>query len=81
MVAAAVSTTFLVALVTGHWEDIDGLKQYATSVAGLIVGGVIAAPLAALISRVLPVRPVAWLIGLLILVLAGIQLVGPLLGR
>jgi len=27
------------------------------------------------------VRPFAWLIGLLILVLAGIQLVGPLLGR
>lgn len=81
VVAAAVSTTFLVALVTGHWEDIDGLKQYGTSVAGLIVGGVIASPLAALISRVLPVRPFAWLIGLLILVLAGIQLVGPLLGR
>ena len=81
VVAAAVSTTFIVALVTGHWEEVDGLKQYGTSVAGLIVGGVIASPLAALISRILPVRPFAWLIGVLILVLAGFQLIGPLLGR
>ena len=81
VVAAAVSTTFIVALVTGHWEEVDGLKQYGTSVAGLIAGGVIASPLAAFISRILPVRPFAWLIGVLILVLAGFQLLGPLLGR
>jgi|APAra7269096979_1048534.scaffolds.fasta_scaffold05659_6 uncharacterized membrane protein YfcA len=81
VVAAAVSTTFIVALVTGHWEEVDGLKQYGTSVAGLIVGGVIASPLAAFISRILPVRPFAWLIGVLILALAGFQLLGPLLGR
>lgn len=79
VVAAAVSTTFIVALVTGHWRELEDLRQYGTSVAGLIVGGVIAAPLAAYIARILPVRPFARLIGLLILVLAAIQLAGPLL--
>lgn len=79
MVAMAVSTTFLVALLTGHWREIDGLQQYATSVAGLIVGGVIAAPLAARITKVLSIRPFAWMIGLLILILAGAQLLGPIL--
>ncbi|HYC98167.1 sulfite exporter TauE/SafE family protein [Brevundimonas sp.] len=80
VVAAAVSTTFIVALVTGHWRDLDDLRQYGTSVAGLIAGGVVAAPLAAHIARALPVQPFAWLIGVLILLLAAIQLVGPLLG-
>lgn len=77
VVAAAVSTTFVVALATGHWRDLDDLGQYGTSVAGLIAGGVVAAPLAARIARVLPVRPFAWLIGLLLLLLAVIQLAGP----
>lgn len=81
VVAAAVSTTFIVALATGHWRDLDDLRQYGTSVAGLITGGVIAAPLAARIARVLPVQPFAWLIGVLIVLLAAIQLAGPLLGR
>lgn len=76
VVAAAVSTTFIVALATGHWRDLEDLRQYGTSVAGLIAGGVIAAPLAARIARVLPARPFAWLIGVLILILAAVQLVG-----
>lgn len=76
VVAAAVSTTFIAALASGHWREMDDLRQYGTSVAGLIFGGVAAAPLAARIARVLPVRPFAWLIGLLILLLAAVQLVG-----
>lgn len=79
VVAMAVSTTFIVALATGHWRDVEELRQYGTAVIGLITGGVIAAPLAARVARVLPVRPFAWLIGLLILFLAAIQLAGPLL--
>jgi uncharacterized membrane protein YfcA len=74
VVAVAVSTTFITALLTGHWQDVADLKQYAASVAGLIAGGVAAAPLAAFFTRVLPVRRFAWLIGLLILILAGLQL-------
>lgn len=79
VVATAVSTTFLTALLTGHWGELSDFRQYAASIAGLICGGVVAAPLAARIAKVLPLRPFAWLIGLLILVLAAIQLIGPLL--
>lgn len=79
VVAMAVSTTFIVALASGHWRDVNELRQYGTAVIGLITGGVIAAPLAARIARVLPIRPFARLIGLLILLLAAIQLAGPVL--
>lgn len=74
VVAAAVSTTFVVALASGHWRDLDDLWRYGTSVAGLIGGGVLAAPLAARIARILPVQPFAWLIGLVIVLLAAVQL-------
>lgn len=81
VVAMAVSTTFIVALATGHWRDLDDLRQYGTAVIGLIAGGVIAAPLAARVARILPAKPFAGLIGVLILLLAAIQLAAPLLGH
>ncbi len=77
VVAMAVSTTFIVALASGHWRDVNELRQCGSAVIGLITGGVIAAPLAARIARVLPIKPFAGLIGLLILLLAAIQLAGP----
>lgn len=80
VVAVAVSTTFLTALLTGHWQEVTDLKQYGASVAGLIAGGVLAAPLAAFFTRILPVRRFARLIGLLILTLAGLQLYALLQG-
>lgn len=73
VVATAVSTTFLVALLSGHWRNVAGLEQHLTAVLGLIVGGVAAAPFAARIARVLPLRPFAWLVGLLIIGLALMQ--------
>lgn len=81
VVAIAVSTTFLTALLTGHWGEIEDLQRYGTSVAGLICGGVLAAPLAARVARILPVRPFAQAIGLLILILAAFQLAGPIFGH
>jgi uncharacterized protein len=80
VVAVAVSTTFIVALATGYWRDFENLGQYAASVGGLVFGGVLAAPLAAHITRILPARPFARLIGVLILMLAATQLAGPWLG-
>jgi uncharacterized membrane protein YfcA len=70
VVATAVSTTFLVALLSGHWRSIDGLEQHLTAVLGLIVGGLAAAPFAARIARILPLRAFGWLVGLLIIGLA-----------
>ncbi len=62
----AVSAAFVVALLTGHWSEAEGLVAYAWAVAGLIVGGVLAAPMAGYVTRVLPYRPLMVLVGTLI---------------
>jgi uncharacterized protein len=72
-VTFAVSLAFVLALVTGHWEDAGGLTQYAWAVAGLIVGGVLAAPFAGYVTKVLPQRVLMVVVGALISVLAVYQ--------
>ena len=81
VVAAAVSTTFIITLMTGHWGNLADLHQYGYSVGGLVFGGLFAAPLAAHITSVLPVRSFARLVGVMILLLAAFQLVGPVFAR
>jgi uncharacterized membrane protein YfcA len=73
-VTVAVSATFIWALVTGRWEDAHTLQSHAAAVAGLIVGGLVAAPFAGLIAKIVPHRAMSWLVGLLILGLAAWQL-------
>ena len=68
-VAAAVSAAFLTALVSGHWET-DDLAQHMWSVLGLIAGGVVAAPLAGWMTKVLPIRALTWIVGLVVTGLA-----------
>jgi uncharacterized membrane protein YfcA len=70
LVTTAVSATFLGALLSGHWVDSAGIGQHLTAVIGLIVGGVIAAPLAGKITKHVPVRAFTWAVGLLVVVLA-----------
>jgi uncharacterized membrane protein YfcA len=72
-VAVAVSSAFLWALLTGRWEDPAELRNQAWAVAGLIVGGVSAAPLAAWLTRRLPMRQMTWIVGFLVLSLAAYQ--------
>jgi uncharacterized membrane protein YfcA len=74
-VTFAVSLAFVLALVTGHWEDAGGLTQYAWAVAGLIVGGVLAAPLAGYVTKILPQRVLMVAVGVLITTLAVYQTV------
>ena len=71
-VAAATAGAFLVSLLTGHWET-EGLDGLLWSLAGLIVGGVIAAPLAGWMTKVLPTRALTWIVGLLVVSLAAWQ--------
>ena len=66
---AAVSAAFLAALVSGHWET-DDLAQHLWSVLGLIAGGVVAAPLAGWMTKVLPIRALTWIVGLVVTGLA-----------
>jgi hypothetical protein len=68
-VAMATSAAFLASLLTGHWET-KGLRGLLWSLVGLIVGGVIAAPIAGWMTRVLPLRLLTWIVGFLVVGLA-----------
>ena len=70
---AAISTTFVIALMTGHWEEAKSYLDYAAAIAGLIVGGVLAAPLAGFLVKLVPARYLTLLVGVLITALAGYQ--------
>lgn len=72
-VTAAISATFLAALLTGHWDQAEGVVAHATAIGGLIVGGLIAAPLAGYVVKIVPVRAMTWMVGGLVLILAGWQ--------
>ena len=77
----AISATFVWSLVTGHWREADELRNHLTAVAGLIVGGLIAAPFAGLITKKVPQRALTYAVGGLLLILAafqGLQLAGVL---
>ncbi|MEF2554350.1 sulfite exporter TauE/SafE family protein [Aurantimonas sp. A2-1-M11] len=72
VVTVAVSLTFLIALLTGRWQaDMTG---NALAVGGLILGGVVAAPLAAYAVRIIPEKPLLRLVGILICALALYQI-------
>lgn len=78
-VAVTVSSAFLFALVTGHWRGAEGLQEHAWAVGGLVFGGVVAAPLAGWITKVLPAVGLTWVVGFLVCGLAlfqGAQLMG-----
>lgn len=72
-VAAATSAAFLASLLTGHWQT-SGLGDLVWSVGGLIAGGVVAAPIAGWMTKVLPLRMLTWVVGILVIVLATWQL-------
>ncbi|MDK1494374.1 sulfite exporter TauE/SafE family protein [Sinorhizobium sp. 7-81] len=73
LIALSVSVSFLAAIAIGHWEIGDGIYAYLTSVAGLILGGVLAAPLAGWMVKTLPEKMLLRLVGSLITLLAGYQ--------
>ncbi len=74
-VAIATSAAFLAAVLTGHWET-EGLSGLAWQLGGLIAGGVVAAPLAGWMTKVLPLRLLTWFVGFLVVGLAIWQAVG-----
>lgn len=73
LLTVAVSTAFLTALLTGHWTEAEGLDHYAYAIAGLIVGGVAAAPLAGYVTRHLDSRKLMFAVGALISLVATYQ--------
>ena len=77
--ALTISATFVWALVAGHWKDAEALADHASAVAGLVVGGLLAAPFAGYITKIVPQRLLTYAVGGLLLILAafqGLQLAG-----
>ena len=72
-VTATISATFLTALLTGHWQIEGGAMSHARAVVGLILGGLIAAPLAGYAVKIAPPRVLTYVVGILVLLLAGYQ--------
>ncbi|WP_309083791.1 sulfite exporter TauE/SafE family protein [Chelativorans sp.] len=70
LITLSVSVTFLLALLTGHWEAGGSYMEHATAVAGLIVGGILAAPFAGWVIKSVPERVLLRAIGCLIVLLA-----------
>jgi uncharacterized protein len=73
VVTAAISATFIVALVSGTWSGAKDIAGHAWAVGGLIVGGVIAAPFAAWVVKIVPQKTLMIMVGTLIVAVAGVQ--------
>ncbi len=67
-VTVAISTTFIWTMITGRFVWEGGVASGAAALAGLILGGLVAAPLAGYITKIAPAR--------LLLALAAVLVVG-----
>jgi uncharacterized protein len=72
-VTVSISAAFIVALATGHWSDAGGLEKNASAIAGLIVGGLCAAPVAGYAVKTIPSRALGIAVGALVLALVAYQ--------
>jgi uncharacterized membrane protein YfcA len=72
LVTSAISGAFLVALLTGRWDG-GALEDHGWAIGGLIVGGLIAAPFAGWITKRIPAKILTYVVGGLIILLAGYQ--------
>jgi len=72
-VTVAIGSALIAAFISGHWAEGAALVNYAWSIAGLIIGGLIAAPIAGRFVSVLPRTVLGLGVGLLVLGLCGYQ--------
>lgn len=70
LITLAVSLSFLFALVTGHWQIAGGFASHTAAIAGLIVGGLLAAPLAGWFVKRIKERLLLRSVGVLVVLLA-----------
>jgi uncharacterized protein len=73
VVTVAISATFIITIFSGSWEGAKDIQGHAWAVGGLIAGGVLAAPLAAWIVKIIPQKSLMVMVGVLIVVVAGVQ--------
>jgi len=67
--SANLAEFFVSAVVAGTFAATIGLELWPI-IAGLVMGGVLAAPFAALITRKLPDRPLMLLVGMVVILLS-----------
>jgi hypothetical protein len=70
LITLSVSLTFLLALVTGRWNENGALIAHAIPIAGLIAGGIIAAPLAGYVVKAIAEQKLLRIVGFLIVAIA-----------
>ena len=73
LVTFAISAAFVTTLLTGWWNGAVDLAGNAVAIAGLVAGGLLAAPLAGWAARLAPPRALGRAVGALILLLAALQ--------
>lgn len=73
VITLSVSITFLWAMATGHWAEGGGFAVLGAAVAGLIAGGLAAAPMAGYLVKHFTENMLLRLVGILIILLAGYQ--------
>lgn len=69
----AISATFVWSLMSGHWKEAGALENHAAAIGGLVVGGLLAAPFAGLITKRVPRKAMTYAVGGLLIILAGFQ--------
>lgn len=72
-VSAAVVAAFVWSLATGRWSEASEIREHAVAVGGLVIGGLIAAPFAGWTTKHVPMRPMTFAVGLLVVGLAAWQ--------
>lgn len=70
LITLAVSLSFLIALLSGHWQEAGAFSDHATAILGLIAGGLIAAPLAGWFVKSIREQILLRIVGMLIVLLA-----------
>jgi uncharacterized membrane protein YfcA len=72
-VTVAISATFVWAIATGGLAVAEGLLGHAKAVLGLVIGGLLAAPLAGYATKLIPARTLMGIVGALVIALASYQ--------
>lgn len=69
-VTVSISAAFVWAVLNGHLDVAGGLRGLGTAVGGLVMGGILAAPLAGKVTQILPARWLMGLVGFVVISLA-----------
>lgn len=72
-VTFAITAAFGAALLSGRWSSLEAMADHVWMLAGLVLGGLIAAPFAGWITKRLPRKALMLAVGGLLILLAGFQ--------